>query len=180
MTHSPFEVKSRRSLRLFGAIAAVAAGALPLSVGAAPATGARAFLVNIYRHYPTDGKAGAFDPVGVDGPKVFTPAMMGLIRRDQKLSKGEVGALDGDPLCDCQDDGGLEVKIGAVSETGPADARAVVTLTFAGASPPDVRRLVIRLSKGKAGWRIADIASPDEPSLSASLARSNRDRAGGR
>lgn len=177
MTHSPFEAVSHRSLRRLCIVAVLAAGAVPLSVNGAPTADARAFLVGVYRHYPTTDTPGAFDPVGADAPKIFTPDLTGLIRQDQKFANGEVGALDGDPLCDCQDDGGLQAKVGAVSQTGPSSARALVTLTFAASSPPDVRRLVIRLSRVKGGWRIADIQSASEASLRAYLARSNRDHA---
>ena len=180
MTHSPFEAVSRSSLRLVCIITVLAAGSLPLSVAAAPTTGAKAFLVDVYRHHPTADTPGAFDPVGADAPKIFTPDLTELIRRDQKFANGEVGALDGDPLCDCQDGGGLQARVGAVSQTGPFSARAVVTLTFAARSPPDVRRLVIRLSRVKGGWRIADIQSASEASLRTYRARSNREHASGR
>ena len=180
MTHFPFEALSRRLPRLVCLIANLTAGALPLSVGAAPTADARAFLVDLYRHYPTADTPGVFDPVGADAPKVFTPNLAGLIRQDQKYANGEVGALDGDPLCDCQDDGGLQANVSAVRQTGPTSARAVVILTFTASSPPEVRRLVIRLSRVKGGWRIADIHSASEASLRAYLARSNRDHVVGR
>jgi len=140
-------------------------------VHAAPSStaGAHAFLDAIYKHYPTVDTAGAFDPVGADAAEVFTPGLVRLIRADQARAKGEVGALDGDPLCDCQDDGGMRADIGAVTVVGPGVARAVVTLTFAGTTPPDVRHLLVRLALTRTGWRIDNIAGQNEPSLRALL-----------
>ncbi len=167
----------RRILGIAAVLAMATSAPMASAASAAPPDSARTFLVELYRHYPTADTPNAFDPTGADGPKVFAPTLLALIRQDQKLAGGEVGALEGDPLCDCQDDSGLRVKIGPVSPAGPGAARAVVTLTFTGHSPAEIRRLVIKLAATRVGWRIADIESDSEPSLRAYLARSNKEAA---
>lgn len=162
--------------RIQSAALGVAAVATMMSgpvVAAAP-PGPRAFLEALYRHYPTADTPDGFDPTGGDAPKVFTSALAALIDRDRASAGGEVGALDGDPLCDCQDDGGMTVDIGLVSRIGPESARAVVVLTFTAATPPEIRRLTVKLARTKAGWRIADIESPGETALRARLSHPGR------
>ena len=156
-----------RSLALGVAAAAILASGPVLAASSGP----RAFLEALYRHYPTADTPDGFDSTGADARRVFTPALVALIARDRADAGGEVGDLDGDPLCDCQDDGGLTVELGPVSRIGPASARAVVVLTFTAATPPDIRRLIVKLALTKAGWRIADIESPGQTALRARLSR---------
>lgn len=177
MTVHNFLVRSSSVVAIFalvnasGATAAARPGGHP---------GAREFLSRVYDHYPTVDDPGAFDPTGIDAARVFTPALVSLIATDRRLtSDGDVGALDGDPLCDCQDDNGMSVRIGTVKQDGPTSARADVTLTFDSGPSPTINHLIVRLAWGKAGWRIADIETKDQPSLRAYLARAVRDRAVG-
>ena len=76
------------------------------------------------------GRARAFDPVGPAAAQVFDAPLVALIRRDQRNARGEVGALDGDPLCDCQDDAGMTWRIAGVVPQGADKAVARVRLTF--------------------------------------------------
>ena len=149
------------------ALAAGAACVVAASTQALGATdpGPQAFLAGLYAHYPVAGKAHPFDPVGARASQVFDAPLVALIRRDQRNAKGEVGALDGDPLCDCQDDGGMTWKIGKVVSQGADGATAQVRLTFPETPKPRIDGLTISLVKTPAGWRIHDIASIDTPSL---------------
>ena len=140
---------------------------------------ARAFLIQLYAHYP---QANAdFDPTGANARAVFDPSMVALFRQDARLTpKGYVGAIDSDPICDCQDDGGLRSRIGAVRLVAPDTATAQVELTFAAASPPEVRRLSITLVTVHGQWRLYDIRSQDTPSFRAYLVKANADARRGR
>ena len=149
------------------ALLAGAAWCLATSTQAAGAadTGPQAFLAGLYAHYPVAGRARAFDPVGPAAAQVFDAPLVALIRRDQRNARGEVGALDGDPLCDCQDDAGMTWRIAGVVPQGADKAVARVRLTFPQTPRPRTDDLTFQLVKTAAGWRIHDIASPDIPSL---------------
>jgi hypothetical protein len=134
------------------------------AVGAADAD-PRAFLAGLYAHYPVAGKAHPFDPVGPQVSRVFDAPLAALIRRDQRNARNEVGALDGDPLCDCQDDAGMTWKIVNIVPQGAGRALAQVRLTFPDTPRPRIDDLRVDLVRTPAGWRIHDIASSDTPSL---------------
>src|ERR1700735_2592532 len=105
------------------------AGPLLASVAllaAAPATaqdaaGARAFVHSLYAAYHGPGP----DYLGRLAPQVFAPGLLALIRRAAASTpQGDVGVLDGDPICDCQDSGGLRnVEVTVVGAAG-GQARA--------------------------------------------------------
>jgi hypothetical protein len=139
---------------------------------AADLAGARAFLVRLYAHYPLK-EGAAFEPTGRSAPSVFDPALVALFREDVRLTPpGDVGAIDSDPICDCQDDDGMSVRIEPVRATGAGRATARVDLRFGEASPPETSRLDIDLIAVGDGWRIHDIRSKTMPSLGAYLTRS--------
>jgi len=114
----------------------------------------RAFLTDIYRHYGSEKQKGA----SLDDPKRwFEPGLADAMRRDAREAarRGEVGALDGDPFCDCQDFEWFTAKIGPIT-VAKRSARAVVR--FRNGRP---MRLVYDLVSTHAGWRIRDIAWPE-------------------
>jgi len=90
-------------------------------------------------------------------------------------SGGEVGALDGDPLCDCQDYGRLSVQIVSLRQPNPRSASASVRVTF---GPHDFRNLRLSLVQTPAGWRVADVVDPYGRGLLGALERSNAQRFG--
>lgn len=133
------------------------------------AVNARMFVERIYAGY----RDPDYSPLAKPG-RVFAPPLVAEIRKDRRLSRGEVGYMDGDPLCQCQDVGGMRPLIGEVQESsGTASARII--LDFNGS---DRRALELRLVLGRAGWRIADVVTADEPSLLDALRRFNQRRAG--
>lgn len=125
-----------------------------------------AFIERIYSSYRQAG----FNPLDHPG-RYFAPRLLAAISEDARLSKGEVGYLDGDPICQCQDPAGLDASVTKVRMKGPQSAAITVSIRFAGEKP---RRATFRLARTKAGWRIADISSPEEPSLLSAIERSNR------
>lgn len=101
----------------------------------------------------------------------FTPKLAAAIEEDSRLAEGEVGYLDGDPICQCQDPAGLQAVVANERMIGADQAEVRVSISLAGYDP---RPATFRLVRMKAGWRIADISSVDEASLLRALEKSNR------
>jgi hypothetical protein len=135
---------------------------------AAPAETPRAFVDRVYAGY----RSPDYNPL--DRPEgLFAPPLLAAIREDSRLSHGEVGRLDGDPLCQCQDHQGLVPLVREVRRPTARTATARIRLRFPGYDDRDVSLKLVRTASG---WRIADIATPDDPSLLRDLQRSNRRR----
>lgn len=126
----------------------------------------RAYIERVYSNY----RRARFNPLDYPG-RYFAPRLLAAMDEDARLSKGEVGYLDGDPICQCQDPAGLHASVTRVRGDGPARATIAVLIGFTGEKP---RPVTFSLVHTKAGWRIADIASSDEPSLLTAIERSNR------
>jgi hypothetical protein len=95
---------------------------------------------------------------------------------DHGLAHGEVGALDGDPLCDCQDDSGDSFTVGVARADGPNGAVVEVVRHDLNVRPAALEtiKIVLRLANGV--WRVHDVGSPDMPSLRAYLIKANIER----
>jgi hypothetical protein len=138
-----------------------------LLLAATPADSPRAFVERVYRLYHTPD----FNPFE-HGDRYFTPQLAKAMNDDATMDPGEVGMLDYDPLCQCQDDSGMHTKVLALSQKGStADARVAVYF-----GTRDQRDIHLKLERTRAGWRIADVVTKDEPSLFADLIKSNRQR----
>jgi hypothetical protein len=104
---------------------------------------------------------------------VFAPALIQQIREDERLAKGEVGYLDGDPLCDCQDYGELTAHIRKLDQPTKQSASALVHVELGEGTARDLR---LKLVLTHSGWRVADVISSDGQSLLRELQRSNQKR----
>lgn len=140
---------------------------LALLVAAAPvAETPKAYMERVYASY----RQKHFSPF--DHPeRYFAPKLLAAIKEDARLAKGEVGYVDGDPICQCQDTAGLHSKVVRVTAQGPAKALAEVILDFTDST---ARRVRFSLVRTNAGWRIADVSSADEPSFLVGIEKSNR------
>jgi hypothetical protein len=128
--------------------------------------GPRAFVERIYAQYHQSN----YSPL--DRPeRVFAPPLTAAIREDARLAHGEVGFLDGDPLCDCQDTGGMQARVTSLSTIG-GSASARIFLRFSGTT--DTRAIRLRLVRTGRGWRIADVGTHGDPSLLQALTEANR------
>jgi hypothetical protein len=146
--------------------APAALAAALLAAGAAQAQdlpSAHRFVAAIYGHYPTSDKRPSFEPTGSLAPALFDAALVRLIREDQRLAKGEVGALDGDPFCDCQDDGGTSYTVGP-GQAGAAGA-AIVKVERRGPGAEKPETITLDLVHTPVGWRVHDIHTVNSPSL---------------
>lgn len=127
------------------------------------AASAEQFLRGLYAKYTHNGKPTPF--VYPDARTIADANMMALLKRDHDKSNGEVGAMDSDPVCRCQD--WEAIKVTAVQVTMQGASAAAADLTFSDMG--DVQKLHYSLVWTKDGWRIHDIGAKDEPSLIAYL-----------
>jgi hypothetical protein len=138
-----------------------------LLLAAAPAAGTpRAFIERLYESY----RQADFSPFK-HPEQVFAPGLLAAIAEDEKLAKGEVGYLDGDPICQCQDAAGLKATVTRVTPVRAGKATVTVRIVLAGETP---RPAQFSLLRTQAGWRIADISSAEEPSLLGALEATGR------
>jgi hypothetical protein len=143
---------------------------LPLSAAPAPAQTADQattflrHLYDLYEHPPTE----LGPDILVKHPlQVYSPRLYRLVRHDQlRAGPGNVGNLDYDPICVCQDNGGMKLAGLQVIKTGPTTATASVTLTFPQPLTIHARLLLVWTP---AGWRVDDVQTQDTPSLRALL-----------
>ena len=126
----------------------------------------RAFLERTYANY-RNPHFNPFDHLD----RYFAPRLIAAINEDTRLAHGEVGYVDGDPICQCQDPDGLHAKVARVTPQGPAKAQAEVIVDFTDSTARRVRFSLVRTA---AGWRIADVSSGDEPSFLRAIEDSNR------
>ncbi|MGH7023962.1 MAG: hypothetical protein ACREEB_10280 [Caulobacteraceae bacterium] len=151
------------------AIGVLCAALLASPASAADVGGARKFVAWIYSHYPTSGSG--FVALGAAAKTVFHPSLLALIGEDRRLADGEVGALDGDPLCDCQDDGGMTFQIKSVRDDG--DERATAVVVRREVEDPAAVDITLDLALSDGHWRVYDIHTKDTPSLRTLLIKSN-------
>ena len=142
----------------------------PLLTGAqppaSPAETPKAWMEQVYASY----RDPDFSPFRHPN-RYFTPTLLAAINEDQRLAKGEVGTLDGDPICQCQDASGMRPRIIRVTRPSAGKASVQVLIDWVDSTARKARFTMVR-SRG--GWRIADVASGDERSLLQALQRSNR------
>lgn len=136
---------------LFFFIAAgLAMAAPPVVQPVAGSAAAEQFLRGIYARYGKDGPGAPFDTT------VYEPSLLALIDADNKAADGDVGYLDGDPICDCQDFdiSALQIAFKSISE-GRLDA----AVSFRNFGKRHSLHLTLLLTA--AGWRIADAQGSD-------------------
>ena len=126
----------------------------------------RAFVERVYASYRNEN----FSPFD-HSERLFAPKLNAAIKEDARLAHGEVGFLDGDPICSCQDTGGMRSRVVSVPGSG-ASATAHVLVTWSGTT--DRRHIKLNLTRTSAGWRIANVGTSDEPSLLKDLQAANR------
>jgi hypothetical protein len=136
--------------------------ALLLAAAALQPKSPQAFVTNLYAKY-RDANFSPFNHMDT----IFAPRLAAAIRLDRRLAENEVGTLDWDPICGCQDWTNLRPEIR--HPTMVSTSRAAVAIKLY-----DMNRfhsLGLILTHGKAGWRVADVI--DHGSLLALLEREN-------
>ena len=145
----------------------------PTTPAATPATAgtsaqdisnARSFLSHIYAGYHPDAGLDAILP----DEEVYTPALIAAMQANSDAYAGEVGYLDGDPLCDCQDTAqDLRQLSFDIQPLADGQLRASTQLD----DPQHPLQLQLTLQRQGSSWRVADIANPRAPSLLQALGR---------
>ncbi|WP_313402025.1 DUF3828 domain-containing protein [Stenotrophomonas sp.] len=125
---------------------------------------ARAFLSHIYAGYHPDAGLDAILP----DEEVYTPALIAAMQANSDAYAGEVGYLDGDPLCDCQDTA-QDLRQLSFDIQPLADGQLRASTQLGDAQQP--LQLQLTLQRQGSSWRVADIASPRAPSLLQALER---------
>jgi hypothetical protein len=130
---------------------------------------ARMFTQGLYEAY----RHGQPDYLGARAGTTFAPHLLALIRDNKAATPpGDEGALDWDPICDCQDDDGMKVERVDIGEVAPDRALAPVTLRF----PAEAMTVKLDLVSQRGQWRVADIHTKDVPSLVALLEKARAER----
>ena len=138
-----------------------------LLAAAAPASETpRQFMTRVYAQY----RHPDFSPF-THPERYFSPRLRAAIAEDARLAHGEVGYVDGDPVCQCQDSGGMHPSVIGVTRQGRDKAVVRVSIGWPGDKP---RPATFRLLRTASGWRIADVSSAAEPSLLGALEAANR------
>jgi len=125
-----------------------------------------AYMQQLYAKYREPG----FNPL-THPDLYFASKLTTAIEEDSRLANGEVGYLDGDPVCQCQDPAGLQATVANERLIGADIAEVRVSIGLTGYAP---RPATFRLVRTRASWRIADVSSVDEASLLRALEQSNR------
>jgi hypothetical protein len=92
--------------------------------------------------------------------KYFEKGLADMIWKDAVHSKGEVGAIDGDPLYNAQD---MDIKKFAIGKPSYGDGKAKVNVTFENFGQK--KTIVFILINGRTGWRINDLDYSDGDTL---------------
>ena len=125
---------------------------------------ARAFLSHIYAGYHPDAGLDAILP----DEEVYAPALLAAMQANSDAYAGEVGYLDGDPLCDCQDTAqDLRQLSFDIQPLADGQLRASTQLD----DPQHPLQLQLTLQRQGSSWRVADIATARAPSLLQALER---------
>lgn len=126
---------------------------------------ARAFLDATYAWDTNDD---ADDPLA--DAKVYSPSLIRMFDLDRRRAHGDVGRLDFDPLCECQDPGGVRYQINSITSSGVRKADAEVSLNSSQIGVPWRKTLRFDLVWTKHGWRIDDVHTERTASLRRFLA----------
>jgi hypothetical protein len=135
-----------------------------IPISAQDAASVKSFIEAAYRHYNHGGSG--IDLTGPQAGQFFDPSLIALARKDQKAALPDIGAVDADVLCACQDWNGIwDLKIAVRME---GEARAVAAVSFALREPKDrtsedLRALDITLAAAHGKWRIHDIVDHSDP-----------------
>ncbi|EPX7408539.1 DUF3828 domain-containing protein [Cronobacter dublinensis] len=128
------------------------------------------FLKALYQSYSKGNEPVDFTSQGEK--QILSDRLLKLVNEDTRLAGGEVGFLDYDPICYCQDWDDLAVDKINVTNSDAAHAKATVTFRPFRSSP-DATTQSFALINEKGRWRIDDIMNGNG-SLSQSLQESSK------
>ena len=133
-----------------------------------PAETPKAWMERVYAQYRSSPDFSPFK----HAERYFAPTLLAAIDEDSRLAHGEVGTLDGDPICQCQDTAGMRPRVLKVTRPSAGKASVTVLIDWQDNTARKARFSLVRV---RGHWRIADVASGDERSLLQALLKANRD-----
>jgi len=159
---------SMKTLRLFlMTIIVVAALSIAAHAGQVPTRGRRvtprAVVLNLYNQHKRQSPFFQTRNRALL-ERYFTKELADLIWQDARSSRGEVGALGGDPLFNAQD---MKIRRFSVGEGTVGAAGAEVAVSFTNFAEP--HQVHFRLVPVGPSWRIADIGYDDGTTLAGIL-----------
>lgn len=126
--------------------------------------GPEEFVRALYAVHATPGARMGEPPAPGQDP-IYDRMLNAMIGADAAQAAGEVGFLNYDPICDCQDSGSLTLDSVTVTQSGPQAAEAAVVFTNAG----ETKRQTLKLVKEGPMWKISDVLAPGRPALTEQL-----------
>lgn len=124
------------------------------------------FVRRVYSNYRHNGPGvSTLRPAGTP---YYSAALLDAFAKDSDAAHGEVGAIDGDPICNCQDFDALRVTRISVSALQGDMVKAEVGFDVT----KEHEAVTLTLTRTQQGWRIADIADKTMKSLMALLQES--------
>lgn len=128
------------------------------------------FVRSLYARYAATAQTQ--DPNGPEwsDANVYAPSLIALFERDRALHPDEVGFVNADIICQCQDSEGVRLLDVTARETGPQRQDARVRFTFGGER--DVE-MTLKLLQTPNGWRVEDVIEPENGSFAEQLRRAN-------
>ena len=119
-----------------------------------------AFVRSLYSTEAGGTKAANQDLTASAGetPSIWSARTDALIRETEALGEpGEYAYFEADPICDCQDDGGMALNSVTVTPTGANRVDATVVLEWAGTQPAERKTQTFNLVDEGGAWKIDDI-----------------------
>lgn len=147
-----------------GKPAAVPPAVTPTTRATDDIASARAFLARIYAGYYPDAPLDALLPED----EVYAPAFVAALDANQQVHPGELPYLQSDPLCDCQD---FAEDLRELAFNIVPHGRDELLASATGNNPEHPFQLRLTLQRHGDDWRVADVATPTEPSLLQAIAR---------
>lgn len=142
--------KALMSLIVTAAVANGAMAAGPADVDPGDKRSADTFLQDIYAHYRENGEG-----IPTSDARVYSRALRTLMHADATAAgEGNVGLLDYDPLCDCQD---FDIKTATFVYTPAGKDRLDAAVSFHNLDADESLHLL--LVRAPDGWRIDDVIS---------------------
>ena len=126
--------------------------------------GPEEFVRALYAVYAAPG-GGMLEPLPPGQDPIYDRMLNAMIGADAEQAAGEVGTLNADPICDCQDTGDFALQSVAVTQSGPAAAEAAVVFVNAG----ETKRQTLKLVKEGPMWKVSDVLVPGRPALTEQL-----------
>ena len=142
-------------------MALICAAGLQLPAMAQDENAAKQFVAALYQRYNDHKTTANYDWDKLDGKPIYHSTLKRLMDEDAKANgPDQVGVLDSDPICGCQDwEGMYQLKVDVI-DTQPD--RVTLAAQFALTKPkagekPDMRTVELTLVSEEGAWRVWDV-----------------------